>query len=76
MLNGRNRITASLAALAVAGSIAVGGSSVGSPAQAEPDVATVRDRVEKLFHQAEQASARYNDARLELAALDQELSAL
>ncbi|WP_370287579.1 NlpC/P60 family protein [Nocardioides sp.] len=76
MLNGRNRITASLAALAVAGSIAVGVSSVGSPAQAEPDVATVRDRVEKLFHQAEQASERYNDARLELADLDQELSSL
>ena len=76
MLNGRNRITASLAALAVAGSIAVGVSASTAPANAEPDVSTVRERVQTLLHQAEQASERYNDARIELADLDEELGSL
>ncbi|MFC7502016.1 NlpC/P60 family protein [Nocardioides sp. GCM10030258] len=47
-----------------------------TPAQAEPDIDTVRDRVEKLLHQAEQASERYNDAKLELTELNRELRSL
>ncbi|MFD0804705.1 NlpC/P60 family protein [Nocardioides caeni] len=50
--------------------------SSSTPAQAEPDIDTVRDRVEKLLHQAEQASERYNDARLELTELNRELDSL
>lgn len=73
MLNGRQRTTAALAALALTGALAL---SVSTPAQAEPDIDTVRDRVEKLFHQAEQASERYNDARLELSELNRELNSL
>ena len=73
MLNGRTRTTAALASLALAASI---GLSLSSPAQAEPDIDTVRDRVERLYHQAEQASERYNDARLELAELNKEVDSL
>ncbi|KRB76523.1 hypothetical protein ASE01_13295 [Nocardioides sp. Root190] len=51
-------------------------SSPTSPAQAEPDIDTVRDRVERLLHQAEQASERFNDARLELSELNGELDSL
>jgi cell wall-associated NlpC family hydrolase len=76
VLNGRKRTTASLAALALTGTIALSVSSPTSPAQAEPDIDTVRDRVERLLHQAEQASERFNDARLELAELNGELDSL
>ncbi len=76
MLNGRKRTTASLAALALTGTIALSVSSPHSPAQAEPDIDTVRDRVERLLHQAEQASERYNDARLELTELNSDLDSL
>ncbi|KRA37421.1 MULTISPECIES: C40 family peptidase [unclassified Nocardioides] len=73
MLNGRNRTIAALAALALTGTLAL---SVSTPAQAEPDIDTVRDRVETLLHQAEQASERYNDAKLELTELNRELDSL
>ncbi len=76
MLNGRKRTTASLAALALTGTIALSVSAPSSPASAEPDIQTVRDRVEKLLHQAEQASERYNDARLELTELNRDLGSL
>ncbi len=76
MLNGRTRTTAALAALAVTGSIAFTVSAPTSPAQAEPDIETVQARVDKLFHQAEQAAERYNDARIELADLNEDLDSL
>lgn len=74
MLNGRTRTTAALAALAVTGALTL--SISGSPAQAEPDVETVKARVDRLFHESEQAAERYNDAELELAELDSDLSSL
>ena len=37
-----------------------------APAQAEPDIDDVQARVDRLYHEAEQASERYNDAELEL----------
>ncbi|WP_370249979.1 NlpC/P60 family protein [Nocardioides sp.] len=46
------------------------------PAQAEPDIDSVRDRVETLFHEAEQASERLNDAKLELDRLQEGLEDL
>lgn len=76
MLNGRKRITASLASFALSGAIVMSVTSSSTPAQAEPDLDTVRDRVEKLLHQAEQASERYNDARLDLKALNRDLDSL
>ncbi|MFC5728377.1 MULTISPECIES: C40 family peptidase [Nocardioides] len=76
MLNGRTRTTAALASLALAASIGLSLSAPTSPAHAEPDIDTVRDRVERLYHEAEQASERYNDARLELAELNEEVDSL
>jgi cell wall-associated NlpC family hydrolase len=37
-----------------------------SPSTAEPSIEDVRERVDRLYHEAEQASERYNDARLRL----------
>ncbi|NHA00023.1 hypothetical protein G5V59_06835 [Nocardioides sp. W3-2-3] len=47
MLNGRTRTTASLAALALTGTIAFSVSAPSGPANAEPDIQTVRARVDK-----------------------------
>jgi cell wall-associated NlpC family hydrolase len=64
VLDGRKRIARLAAAC---GAVTLGGSLlVAAPSSAEPDIADVRERVEKLYHEAEQASERYNDARLEL----------
>ncbi len=76
MLNGRNRTTAALAALAVTGAITLSISAPVSPARAEPDIETVRAKVDRLFHESEQAAERYHDAELELAELDDDLSSL
>lgn len=75
MLNGRTRLTTALSALALAGSVAltVNGSA---PAQAEPSIDDVRARVDRLYHEAEQAQERYNDAKLELVELNDELDSL
>lgn len=75
MLNGRKRFATALSALAMIGSIAL--TATGSaPAQAEPDIDDVRVRVDRLYHEAEQAQERYNDAKLELAELNEELESL
>ncbi len=64
MTNGRNRTAGVLASLCIA---TLGGSVlVATPAHAEPDVASVQTKVSGLYRQAEQASERYNDARLSL----------
>jgi cell wall-associated NlpC family hydrolase len=47
-----------------------------SPAQAEPDIDDVQKRVDTLFHQAEQAQERYNDAKIELRDLEGDLDSL
>ena len=75
MLNGRKRFATALSALALAGSVAltVNGSA---PAQAEPDIDDVRASVDRLFQEAEQAQERYNDAKLELVELNDELDSL
>jgi len=49
---------------------------VASPSNAEPDIDSVQSRVDKLYHQAEQASERYNDARLEMKKAQTRLTAL
>ncbi len=72
MLNGRKRLITILSTLALA---AVVGFVPGS-AQAEPDIEDVQTRVDRLYHEAEQASERYNDAKLELTELNRDLESL
>jgi cell wall-associated NlpC family hydrolase len=61
--DGRKRIAAALTTLCIG---AVGGSVLtAAPSAAEPDLDTVRERVDRLYREAEQASERYNDARIE-----------
>jgi cell wall-associated NlpC family hydrolase len=47
-----------------------------SPAQAEPDITDVEAKVDRLYHEAEQASERYNDAKIDLDDLRKDLAAL
>ncbi|HEU5035939.1 MAG TPA: NlpC/P60 family protein [Nocardioides sp.] len=47
-----------------------------TPANAEPDIKDVQARVDSLYQQAEQASERYNDAKLELTSLKRDLGLL
>lgn len=45
-------------------------------ANAEPDIDDVQARVDSLYHEAEQASERYNDAKIELDSLTKDLKGL
>src|SRR5689334_5858551 len=72
VLNGRKRFVTALAGLALAGSVGF----IPTSAQAEPDIDDVQERVDRLFHEAEQAQERYHDAKLELDELENDLSAL
>jgi cell wall-associated NlpC family hydrolase len=71
--NGRKRIITVLSGFAL---IACVGFMPSSPAQAEPDIDDVQARVDRLYHEAEQASERYNDAKLQLADLHGDLTSL
>ena len=74
MTHGRKRAAGALVTLCIA---ALGGSVLNAaPSSAEPSIDDVRDRVETLYHEAEQASERYNDAKLELAQAKKRLAAL
>jgi peptidoglycan DL-endopeptidase CwlO len=64
VFDGRKRITSVIAACGVA--TLSGSLLVASPTFAEPDLEDVQARVERLYHEAEQASERYNDARVAL----------
>lgn len=72
MLNGRKRL---ITLLSVGAMIATVG-FLPSTANAEPDIDDVQARVDKLYHEAEQAQERYNDAKLELVALQRDLDLL
>ena len=63
MIDGRKRTTILAALFVLAGSL---GLQAASPAAADPDIDTVKQRVEKLYGQAERASERYNGARVQL----------
>jgi peptidoglycan DL-endopeptidase CwlO len=69
----RWRIVTALSGIALFASLGLGSSA---PAQAEPDIEDVQARVDRLFHEAEQASERLHDAELELAELKSDLSSL
>jgi cell wall-associated NlpC family hydrolase len=74
VIDGRKRIATALASLCIT---ALSGSVlVAAPTYAEPDIGTVQTRVDTLYHQAEQASERYNNARLEMQQAQTRLSAL
>ena len=74
MLNGRKRTASFLATLCIT---ALSGSVLASsPTFAEPDMKDVKERVHSLYEQAERASERYNDARIELKHAKTRLHAL
>ena len=78
MPNGRKRIAAIAASLIALVTALVGvGLGVLTPAAtAKPDVETAKKLVEKYDHLAEQASERYNDAKVKLDATKTQLTAL
>ncbi|CAM3619526.1 C40 family peptidase [Nocardioides zeicaulis] len=47
-----------------------------TPAQADPDIKTVKARVDRLYHEAEAAQERLHDAQLDLADLRRDLAGL
>ena len=74
MTDGRKRTARVLATLCIT---ALSGTMlVASPSNADPDIESVQSRVDKLYHQAEQASERYNNARLEMKKAQTRLTAL
>ncbi len=74
MLNGRKRTAGILATLCIT---ALSGSMLAAaPTFADPDIDDVQSRVDSLYEKAEQASERYNDARLELEEAQSRLKAL
>ncbi|WP_110181646.1 C40 family peptidase [Nocardioides solisilvae] len=65
-----------LGGVAVALTAVVATGLVVSPVQAEPDIDEVRAKVDRLYHEAEQAQERYHDANLRLEELTEELGSL
>ena len=84
MHHGRKRLVTVLSGLALAASIGFVPSASADPDDpgsgdgggGEPTISEVRDRVDRLYHEAEQASERVNDTRIELRDLKRELRAL
>nr|WP_218849438.1 C40 family peptidase [Nocardioides perillae] len=72
-MHGRKRLVSALTAVSAV--LAVG-LVPAAPSAAAPDVADVQERVDTLYHQAEQASERYNAVRIELRELTGELDSL
>ncbi len=73
MQHGRKHLTHALLGLTLVTSVGLVSSS---PAAAEPTLEEVKSRVDTLYHEAEIASERYNDARLELEELTEDLDSL
>jgi cell wall-associated NlpC family hydrolase len=71
--HGRKRFSSAIIGLAA---IAAIGFVPATPAQADPDIDDVEARVDRLYHEAEIASERYNDAKLDLDELRKDLDAL
>jgi peptidoglycan DL-endopeptidase CwlO len=72
VFNGRKRLITVLSIVAMAAALGL----VPGSASAEPDIEDVEARVDRLYHEAEMASERYNDVRLELAELDKDLATI
>ena len=74
MTDGRKQIARVLATLCIT---ALSGTVlIAAPTYADPDISSVQSKVDKLYQQAEQASERYNNARLEMKQAQTRLSAL
>ena len=73
MNDGRKRSTALAILLIAVGSL---GLHAATPAAAEPNIDTVKQRVDRLYAQAEKASERYNAAKEQLKASEVRLKAL
>ena len=74
MTDGRKQIARVLATLCIT---ALSGTVlIAAPTYADPDISSVQSKVDKLYHEAEQASERYNDARLEMKQAQTRLTAL
>jgi cell wall-associated NlpC family hydrolase len=71
--DGRKRSTALAALLIAVGSL---GLHAATPAAAEPNIDTVKQRVDRLYAQAEKASERYNAAKDQLKSSQVRLKAL
>jgi len=71
--HGRKRFSTALIGLAAI--VAVGLVPI-APTWADPDIDDVSARVDRLYHQAEEAQERYHDANLELTELRRDLAAL
>jgi peptidoglycan DL-endopeptidase CwlO len=76
VVHGRKRLATALSGLALVACVGAVGFVPAQPAQAEPKIDDVQKRVDTLFHEAEQASERLNDAKLELADLRGDLVSL
>jgi cell wall-associated NlpC family hydrolase len=76
VLHGRKRLATALSGLALVACVGAVGFVPAQPAQAEPKIDDVQKRVDTLFHEAEQASERLNDAKLELTDLRGDLVSL
>lgn len=72
MLNGRKRLITLFSVGAMVATVGL----LPSQANAEPDIDDVQARVDRLFHEAEQAQERYHDVKLELDALERDLGLL
>lgn len=73
MVHGRKRLgtlVVGLVAVLAAGLLPVG------PSAADPSISDVRVKVDRLYHEAEQASERYNDLQLQLKTLRADLVTL
>lgn len=73
MAHPRKRISAAAAGLCAVTAVALVPTS---PAQAEPTIEDVKERVDRLYHEAEAAQERHHDARIELAELRKDLKGL
>ena len=72
MVHGRKRLISSLL-IGVVAALALGPAG---PTWGEPDIDDVQKSVDHLYHEAEQASERYNDVQLELKELRRDLASL
>lgn len=74
MPHGRKRLASMLACTCAAALVI--GVGPAAPTHAEPDIDTVSERVDRLYHQAEQAQERYHDLQVRLTRLRTELDGL
>jgi peptidoglycan DL-endopeptidase CwlO len=77
VLHGRKRWTFTISGL-VSGLVVAGAVALvpADPAKADPDIDTVQARVDKLYHEAEQASERLNNAKIQLRDMRRDLTSL